>query len=337
MLEGHGNDAYRFKNRIKADFSTNVWYGAEPAGLKEHLFSQWHHINSYPEVLAESLGEVIAEHHTINNQQVLINSGTTESIYLIAQAFSEKTSSIVTPTFAEYEDACRMNDHTVTYLPWPTNGDELPTITTDLLFICNPNNPTGASFHELEKWIQLYPKTLFVVDEAFIEFTLTLTSAIELTKTYNNLIVMRSMTKAYSIPGLRLGYLISNEAIVQRLKKYKQPWTVNSMALEAGKYIFNHFSACQPPVLQLLEDKHAFTELLKENPNLEVFESDTHFFLVRDKRQTASELKKWLLETHGLLIRDASNFHGLDSHSFRLATLHHSNNQLLVKCLQYTI
>lgn len=336
MLEGHGNDAYRFNHRIKADFSTNVWYGAEPVGLKEHLFSQWHQINSYPEVLAESLGELIAKQYDIHNQQVLVNSGTTESIYLIAQAFSGKNSCIVSPTFSEYEDACRMNSHTLTYLPWPAPGEELPVLTQDLLFICNPNNPTGASFYEIKKWIALYPKTLFVVDEAFIEFTLNLTSAISLTKTYPNLIVMRSMTKAYSIPGLRLGYLIAQEVIIQKLKKFKQPWTVNTLALEAGKFILTNFSACQPPVQQLLSDKAAFVELLRQNNHLEIFESNTHFFLVRHKTRTAKELKKWVLENHGFLIRDASNFQGLDTHFFRISTLHHSYNQQLAECLRHT-
>lgn len=333
MLEGHGNDAYRFNYTIKADFSTNVWYGAEPAGLKEYLFSKWQSINSYPEVLAESLGELIAVHHDVSAQQVLINSGTTESIYLIAQAFFGKRTTVVVPTFSEYEDACKMNGHTVTYLPWPSSEDDLPAVTTDLLFICNPNNPTGANFYSLEKWISLYPATLFIVDEAFIEFTLNLPSAISLTKIYPNLIVMRSMTKTYSIPGLRLGYLIAPELIVQKLKKYKQPWTVNTLALEAGKFIINNFTTCQPPIEKLLADKKDFVELLKKNSNLEVLESTTHFFLVRDKRRSAAELKKWLLEKHEFLIRDASNFHGLDKHFFRLATLHHSNNQLLAECL----
>jgi len=90
MLYGHGDDGYRFKADIVADFSTNVWYGGEPQGLKEHIFSNWNTINRYPEVLAESLSKKISEHHSLHADNILVNSGSTESIYLVAQAFRQK-------------------------------------------------------------------------------------------------------------------------------------------------------------------------------------------------------------------------------------------------------
>jgi threonine-phosphate decarboxylase len=337
MLHGHGDDRDRYATKIRADFSTNVWYGGEPAGLKEYLFSQWERINRYPDVLAESLAGQVADHHQVAARQVLVNSGTTESIYLIAQAYAGRTTTIVTPAFAEYEDACRMHGHTLTFLDW-SEATQVPRLASDLVFICNPNNPTGAVFYQLADWIRQNPQTLFVVDEAFIEFTDQLTTAIPLLTQFENMLIMRSLTKAYAIPGLRLGYVVGSALLIDRLKANKQPWTVNAMALAAGQYIFDHFDAVQLPLRQLLIDKYSFVGELICNPSIQIYESGTpssatHFFLAKILTGTAAELKTYLIEKHGLLIRDASNFRGLEAGHFRLCTLSPDKNALLVNAL----
>lgn len=332
MLHGHGDDGYQYTDKIIADFSTNVWYGGEPAGLKEHLFSQWSSINRYPEVLAESLAEQAARHHRLSADHVLTNSGTTESIYLIAHAFAGRKTTIVIPAFAEYEDACRMHGHQLSFLAWDQLST-LPRLTTDLVFICNPNNPTGALFEQVAVWLAQNPQTLFVVDEAFIDFTAHQSTAIPLLHQYPNLIIMRSLTKTYAIPGLRLGYVLSSSSVIERLKSLKQPWTVNTLALEAGKFIFSHHTRIQPPIAQLLADKEKFVQALRQQIGLQVYESQTHFFLAQMLTGTAAQLKQFLVEKHGLLIRDASNFRGLSSRHFRLATLAPKTNQLLIDAL----
>lgn len=332
MLQGHGDDGYRYSKTLQADFSTNVWYGGEPAGLKEHLFSQWSSINRYPEVLAESLAEQVANHHRLSSDGVLINSGTTESIYLIAHAFAGKKTTIVIPAFAEYEDACRMYGHQLSFLAWDELAT-LPHLTTDLVFICNPNNPTGALFEQLASWLAQNPQTLFVIDEAFIDFTTHQPTAIPSLSQYSNLIIMRSLTKTYAIPGLRLGYVLSSSSIIKLLKTVKQPWTVNTLALEAGKFIFAHYTQIQPPVAQLLAHKENFIRALRQQIRLQIYDSQTHFFLAQTLTGTAAQLKQFLVERHGLLIRDASNFRGLSSGYFRLATLAPKTNQLLINAL----
>ncbi|WP_234735061.1 pyridoxal phosphate-dependent aminotransferase [Tellurirhabdus bombi] len=332
MLHGHGDDSYRHSSTIIADFSTNVWYGGEPKGLKEHLFSQWATINRYPEVVAESLVQKVASHHGIKPEQVLVNSGTTESIYLLAQAFAGRKTTIVVPAFAEYEDACRMHNHELTFMPWNALAD-LPPLISDLVFICNPNNPTGATFAQLAAWISQNPKTLFVVDEAFIDFTVGLPTMIAELSWYDNLVVMHSMTKAYAIPGLRLGYLVGTPELIERLKALKQPWTVNTMALEAGKFIFDQYDSIQLPVRQLLADKDDFVADLRENKAFRVYNSETHFFLAETRTGTAAALKQFLIKQHGLLIRDASNFRGLGKGHFRVATLAPETNQRLINAL----
>ena len=332
MLQGHGDDAYRYPNQIIADFSTNVWYGGEPLGLKDYIFDQWPTINRYPEVMAESLTEIVAAHHHLNSGQILINNGTTETIYLIAQAFAGKKTTIVTPAFAEYEDACALYQHQLTFLPWAAIAEQ-PALSTDLVFICNPNNPTGEVFPGLENWVKNNPQTLFVVDEAFIDFTYQMGSSISLINRYPNLLIMHSLTKAYAIPGLRLGYLVASELLIAQLKTKKQPWTVNTIALQAGKFIFENYQQIQIPLRKLLTDKEKFTATLSQNTALKIHQSATHFFLAETLKNDAAKLKQFLIEKHGLLIRDASNFRGLTPRHFRIATLSTEKNNLLIDAL----
>jgi threonine-phosphate decarboxylase len=332
MLQGHGDDAYRYKQEIIADFSTNVWYGGEPAGLKEHLFQQWRVLNKYPEVLAESLAQKISQHHQLPASHVLITNGTTESIYLVAQAYQNTTTTITIPAFVEYEDACRMHRHQLQFI----NQDAIhPQLSLDkgLFFICNPNNPTGQVFPQLEALIKAHPETIFVIDEAFIEFTVSVTSLISLVDTCDNCIILRSLTKAYAIPGLRLGYIVAHPRLINKLLLCKTPWSVNAFAIAAGHYIFDHFASLHLPVAQLFSDKEEFVQRLQQL-SFTINQSHTHYFLAQLPVGKASQLKEYLIDQHRLLIRDASNFRGLSEQHIRLATLPKDKNQLLIHALQ---
>jgi threonine-phosphate decarboxylase len=332
MLHGHGDDAYRYKQKIVADFSTNVWYGGAPEGLKEFLFSRWQVVERYPEVLAESLGKQIAQHHHLNSDQVLISSGTTESIYLIAQAFGAKRTTIAIPAFAEYEDACCLHQHQLTFMDWSALA-AVPKLDTDLCFICHPNNPMGSVLPQLEALITGNPQTFFIIDEAFIEFTVSVKSVIPLLDRYPNLVILRSLTKAYAIPGLRLGYIVASAAIIQQLKAVKFPWSVNALALEAGKFIFDNYHQVQIPLQQLLQEKENLVNQLQLHAPLKLQQSHTHFMLGETTHKTAAELKLFLIDNFGILIRDASNFRGLGEKHFRICTLSPDKNQLLIEAL----
>lgn len=335
MLVGHGDDGYSHHSAIAADFSTNVWYGGAPEGLKDHLFSRWYKIQQYPEVLGEGLIRKIADHYDFEPAHILVANGSTESIYLIAQAFRGHRTTILNPCFSEYEDACRLHDHQLSYMPWGDLHQEM-ILDTDLLFICNPNNPTGEIFLGLPQLIVQNPHVLFVLDEAFIEFNFALSSLIHLAVLYENLIVMRSMTKAYAIPGLRLGYIAASAKLISHLKALKLPWTVNAMALEAGSYIFEHFEELKLPVQALLKDKDDFITALNSLSRPQLIPnmcSRTHFFLAETTEGNAAVLKQFLLQEFNILIRDASNFRGLNNRTVRLATLSTEKNQLLINAL----
>ena len=339
MLYGHGDNGYQLGGGIIADFSTNVWYGGEPAGLKEHLFGQWGQIRKYPEVVAESLAVKAGHHHGLEPGNILISNGATESIYLIAQAFSGRRSAIVTPSFSEYEDACRLNGHRLEFIQWNDLEDLAAGPSAaysgmpDLLWLCNPNNPTGAVFTGVEALLRAHPGTLVIADEAFIAFTRSIGSAIPLLHRYPNLVILRSLTKSFAIPGLRLGYIVAGGEVVKKIQAFKMPWSVNAMALEAGHFIFDHYPSIGIPLDRLFADKEAFVRRLQEL-RIGVHESHTHFFLCETTHGNARELQQYLLDTSRVLIRDAGNFRGLDGRHFRLATLAPHQNQLLINALE---
>ncbi|RZK51372.1 MAG: aminotransferase class I/II-fold pyridoxal phosphate-dependent enzyme [Hymenobacter sp.] len=335
MLHGHGDDGYRHAHQVVVDFSTNVWYGGEPAGLKAYVFDQWPSINRYPEVLAESLAARVAAHYGLPPSQVLMSSGTTESIYLVAQAWAGQRSTILTPAFAEYEDAGRLHGHHLTFLPWEDLQPNTA-LASKLAFVCNPNNPTGSVLTAgfLEELLAANPGTVVVLDEAFIEFTTSIATMVPLLARFDNLLLLRSLTKAYAIPGLRLGYVLASEKLIARLTAGKAPWTVSALAAAAGHFIFENFATVQPPTPQLLADRAAFATQLAEAAGLAVEASHTHYFVAKLPYGTAAELKRWLLAQHGLLIRDAANFRDLTPAHFRVSTQRPVHNLLLLNALR---
>jgi threonine-phosphate decarboxylase len=336
MLYGHGDNGYRLGGGIIADFSTNVWYGSEPQGLKEHLFRQWGQINRYPEVLGESLAARAAAHHALSADNLLIANGATEGIYLLAQAYAGKRSAIVIPSFSEYEDACRMHGHGLTFIEWDdlkAGAANAVSGLPDLLWMGNPNNPTGAVFAGMEALIAGHPHTLFVTDEAFIEFTRTIPSSVTLVHRYPNLVILRSLTKTFAIPGLRLGYVVAAGHVIKKLQTLKTPWSVNTMALEAGHFIFDHYDSIGVPLDSLLQDKESFVLRLQQL-GIAIRESHTHFFLCETPQGDARSLQQYLLNEYHILIRDAGNFRALSRRHFRLATLAPHRNQLLINALE---
>lgn len=333
MLEGHGDDGYRQGKEIAADFSTNVWFGGAPAGLKQYLFEAWEKVQRYPEVLGESLSRKIAQHYDLDPVQLLTVNGSTESIYLVAHAFRRKRATILIPSFAEYEDACRSQDMDISFISWAELHAGMQ-LDTDVFFICNPNNPTGEVCSYLAELIRSHPQVCFVVDEAFIEFTLSIESVLQFVNEFDNLIVLRSMTKAYAIPGLRLGYIAAAPGCIELLKGGKLPWTVNALALEAGHFIFDNFDRLHLPLLQVLRDKDIFIQQLEATGLLSIYPGHTHFFLAETRIKNAALLKQFLLDEAGLLIRDASNFRGLGPGFVRIATLTDKKNELLISALK---
>ena len=203
----------------------------------------------------------------------------------------------------------------------------------DFCWICNPNNPDGKLIHrtELLRLISANPQTTFIIDQAYVAFTTEDMLKPSDVKTHKNLILVQSISKAYNIPGLRIGYLVSSPEIAEKVNKYIIPWSVNAIAIEASKYILIHPAQFTLPIRKWQRETADFIYQLSKLDGLEVIPTSTTFFLVRLKKGTAADLKQFLLDNYGILIRDASNFRGLDETYLRLSTQKADENQLLLE------
>ncbi len=334
MIYGHGDDRYRYAIEFKANFSSNVWYERTSEELLSHLSEYLPAIANYPTPNADELAEKIASHHQLKPDSILITNGATEAFYMIASIFYGKKAAIGIPTFSEYEDACTKNKMHLRY--YKRSNLQHTNFEDDLVFVCNPNNPDGFSTttSELQELLIKYPDTTFVIDEAYIDFTFQITSCILLLEEFDNLIIVKSLTKLFSIPGLRLGYIVCNPETKNRLQQSKMPWSVNAMAIEAGNYIFNNYHTICPNMKILLAYSKTLQKQIDSLNYFSVTSSETNYFLAQLKTPDAAKLKDYLAYTHQLLIRDASNFRGLDEHYIRIASQDPKKNELLVNALK---
>lgn len=330
MINGHGDD---IQTELIANFSSNVWFAADNTALHQHLSTLIASISRYPEADAQSLKTVLATKNSVETNQILVCNGSTEAFYLIANAFSGKKSLILTPTFSEYADACRIHHHAVSQSNRSSLRENIENQKPDLVWICNPNNPDGSCYSrpELTKLLIDYPQISFVIDQAYIDFTTIETNLISEIIQFSNLIVVQSLTKRYAIPGLRLGYIISNQSKIEHIEQYKMPWSVNSLAIEAGKYILD--SKNDGFNLEAwLEDSSTFQQKINNLDNFKTIGSQTPYFLVKLRTGNASALKSYLLKRK-ILVRDATNFEGLEGEYIRICSLSTELNNLLLSNL----
>ncbi|MDU1903178.1 MAG: aminotransferase class I/II-fold pyridoxal phosphate-dependent enzyme [Dysgonomonas sp.] len=325
MINGHGDDIYSLGSKIVSNFSSNVYTKLDSSKLERYLCDNISSIHSYPEPDAYSLSQLIAEISDVQPENICITNGAIEAIYLIAQAFRKSRSSILIPTFSEYEDACRIHEHE---LHFARSVDEIEQ-NTDLVWMCNPNNPTGKIYDidSIRNLIESNPEKIFIIDHSYIAFSDKPFIAIEEATNYKNLILLHSLTKCYAIPGLRLGYFTACKELVDKIRSYSMPWSVNQLAQLAGKYLLENVSY---DYTDYLKESQRVQDEMKKIEGLTIYPSDMHFFLCELKKEKSSELKIFLAEKYGFLIRDASNFRGLNDAYFRIAVQSKNENNLLI-------
>ena len=331
MIEGHGDDLYKYGKKIVSNFSSNVYNRIDHSGLYQRLNERLSTICSYPEPRPYSLESEIARRYSLTPRQVCVTNGATEAIYLIAQVFQGRISAVLGPTFSEYADACRVHRHKVK--PF-YSLDALPE-DAELVWICNPNNPTGEvrNKEDLKALVDSHPDKLFIFDQSYEYFTLKSLLGIKEAASFPNVILLHSMTKQYAIPGLRVGYFTASEGLTDDVRCRRMPWSVNSLAIEAAKYLLEEGDGISADIPQLLAERERLTNLLLATGMLEIWPTDTHYMLIKLRMGKAAALKDFLAVNHGILIRDASNFEGLDERFFRIATQTPEENDKLVKAI----
>lgn len=329
------------------DFSVNLNPMGAPEPIIELLKDRIRIIERYPDIESRCIRGKIADYLSVKYENIIVGNGSNELIYLLFHVYDKSRVLIVHPTYSEYERGAKIGGASVDefILNWQDGFslDIEKLIQTaqnyDFVFICNPNNPTGflVSREIIIELLSSTHQTSFIIDEAFIDFVHDRKEyeVVREIMQFHNLVVLRSMTKFFAIPGLRLGYLVANEEIIKRLNQIKEPWSVNVLAQLVGEYLLDQSDYVKRS-LKLIEEERAFLiSQLSQLGWLYIYPSEVNFLLVRINTEKLDSIKlNEILMNNGFAIRDCSNFVGLDNKFFRIAVKNHSDNQKLIELLR---
>lgn len=331
MLKGHGDDITD-TSLVRVNMSSNMLMHVDHSGLFAHLAECMPLVCHYPEAAPETLEAELAARYGLAPSEVIATNGATEAIYLIAQAFRGSCSGIYMPAFAEYADAARLHSHRV--VPLYALTEHLPQ-EVEMMWICNPGNPTGSVVQKemLQEMIEENPKVLFVLDQSYEHFTRQPLFSAREAADMPNVLLLHSMTKQFRVPGLRIGFATGGAAIIDQLQRMRMPWSVNQLAICAARYLLRHERDYDFDLDDLISEKDRLAAKLEQTRVIEVYPSQCHILLCRLRFGNASALKDFLLREHGILIRHAGNFHGLDDTHFRIAVQSREENDMLVDAI----
>ena len=329
MIKGHGDDIFTYPC-IRHNFSSNIVCRRDLDALYEHLNSCMPRISSYPEPDASSLTAAWAASMGISAQNLCVTNGATEAIYLIAQVYRESNSQIPVPTFSEYADACRLNRHKITEVYSESGLKPAP---GSLIWLCNPNNPTGKVWDHswLTEMIEANPACIFIIDQSYAPYTLEKVIDVKWAVEMPNVLILHSMTKQFGVPGLRIGGVSGNSRLIKQLGLFRMPWSVNALAIEAGKFLLANRDLYRFDAAGLIAERERVAAEFSRTGLIEVWPSDSNMLLSRLRMGKASALKDFLAVEKGMLIRDASNFTGLDDGCFRIAVQSQEADNLLIE------
>jgi L-threonine-O-3-phosphate decarboxylase len=323
------------------DFSANINpYGPSPV-VRPALAAA--SVEQYPDRECTELRRALAEWLGSVPQRILPSNGSSELIGLAALAFIRPGDRVLVlgPTFGEYARAARIVGGRVS--TWqaresarlafePTRiADKLTSLRPRLVFLCNPNNPTGAVLAPdiIADWARQHRQSLFVIDEAYLPFAAGLGSALAFAT--GNVVVLRSMTKDFGLAGLRLGFAVGDEGLIEMLGRVQPPWSVNAMAQAAGIAALGDLAHRQHSLECLAQDSEELAVGLSQL-GFSTLPSATHFFLVRVG--DAPAFRAALLR-RGILVRDCTSF-GLPAH-IRIAARRPEENQRLLAAVREVI
>jgi histidinol-phosphate aminotransferase len=301
--------------RTIIDFSISTNPFMPPPGIRDTLNSIA--IDHYPDSQATELREKLAMKLGISGENILPGNGTTELIRLAALSYFRRNGSvlILEPTYGEYEPACMLcgakiiRHRAIEETGFSPNMDDVVDSVHRYrprgIFICNPNNPTGKYIkrRDIERVLDNAGNGLLILDEAYVAFVEKTWNSLELIER-DNVLVLRSMTKDYGIPGLRLGYAVAHRAIIENLRLALPPWNVNIAAQTVGMAVLDNDEYLRQSLVKVREAKRYLTEEISRL-GLEVLPSDANYFLV--KVGNGAEFRRRLLEK-GIQVRDCASF-----------------------------
>ncbi|MCX7715574.1 MAG: aminotransferase class I/II-fold pyridoxal phosphate-dependent enzyme [Clostridia bacterium] len=340
-MSEHGGDIYSAEYDNIIDFSANV----SPFGLCEEIKSAITNsadsVANYPDPYCRKLRQALSKHHGIKMENIICGNGGADVIFRLVGAKRPKKAIIMAPTFSEYEKALEEVNCDILYYmmdsTFTIKSDLLDMIdeSVDMIFICNPNNPTGilTEISFIEEILSIGKKTLVVIDECFNDMidNPEAYSMISKIHKYKNLFILRSLTKLYALAGLRIGYGISSNAeFIEKVRKVGQPWSVSTLASEAGAVAV----ACKEyreRVCEFIkeEKKYLYEEL--KNLGLYVIKPAANYLFF--KACGVYDLERKILP-FGIMIRSCKNYRNLGPDYYRVAVKLRNENELLIAALK---
>lgn len=344
----HGGDVYSARQKMKQeplDFSANINPMGMPPGAVRAAADALQQCTQYPDPLCRELRAALAAYEGIPAEQIVCGNGAADLIFRIVAATHPQRALLLEPTFAEYEQALRSMDCSIAYFPLQeSEGFVLPeaflqqlTPEINLLFLCNPNNPTGRTVSPAllqEIWKRCEEAgILLVVDECFNEFLEhpeqnTLKGVL---KTGANSVILKAFTKSFAMPGLRLGYgLCGNGDLAERIFSCGQPWGVSIPAQAAGVAALQEQGYLER-MRRLIQTERRWLSENLARLGLCVFPSEANYILFRTETEIPLRER---MEQHSVLIRACGNYRGLDDRYYRIAVRGHGENEHLIAALK---
>ncbi|MBN1046354.1 MULTISPECIES: threonine-phosphate decarboxylase CobD [Clostridium] len=326
------------------DFSSNINPLGMSSKVKRAIIDSMEEIKKYPDISYMELKKSISEYENINESYLMLGNGAAEVLFNIVKALKPKKVLIPVPTFSEYKEAVECVNSKVELYKMSENNsfkiceDILDKITEeiDLIFICNPNNPTGVlTNRELLMKILIKSKennSTVLIDESFMDFITEDISMVSTIETFDNLIILKSLTKFFAMPGLRIGYgVCSNKDFISEVYKITPAWNINILA-DVATRVSLHDKNYMRKTIQYMEKEKAFLyNSLKTFKNLNVYEPSVNFIFFKSNLDI--NLKSELLK-YNVLIRSCSNYDGLNEYYYRVAVKSREDNAKLICCIK---
>lgn len=344
----HGGDVYHLTRILGVDladlldFSANINPLGFPPGLSAAVHEAMREIIHYPDRRCQALRQALGTYHDLSPEAILVGNGSTELIYLVARVLKPRRGLIVTPAFSEYEHAMEVAGVPVAFQPtFEAHNFALHEVfevqAGDLVFLAHPASPSGMLLDQglfLKVATRLEAAGAYLLlDEAFIDFV-EKASFKSFLRQFPRLVILRSFTKFFGIPGMRLGYLCAAPGLVAQLAAAQEPWSVNTMAQVMGRACLADSDYIDQTRALIAQEREFLLERLPALP-VTPFPGTVNYLLVKLNKPgaTAAGLRQQML-AHRIVIRDASNFRGLDERFFRIAVRSREENERLLYALE---
>jgi threonine-phosphate decarboxylase len=341
----HGGTYSVNPNLVRVDCSSSV----NPLGASRKVISTIKMnvdslVPKYPDPECRDLKKSLSHYLHVDPEWISVGNGAVEIIYWFAHLISfGKRVVIPAPTFCEYELSSQKAGTQVTFVPlhnFELDADQVIENArgADAVFLCNPNNPTGIlSTKQITKIIEnVDSSTRILLDECFIELVdnSDINTMMERISEFDNLVILRSLTKSFGLAGLRLGYSVCNPILAKKLSANKIPWNVNGLAQIAGVAALDDRDHLSKARALIKKERTFLYDNIGKLKSFRQLKSDSNYFLVHLKSGNSTQFRDALLKKTGVLVRDCSTFAGMGSTYIRLSVKMHEENVLVLKGLE---